>query len=102
MEGVATRDAIDRAMKLRFGGPVGPLGLADELGLDSIVRALQSLWEELGLPQYRPCPLLRQMVTRGLLGEKSGRGFYHYDRSGARVLDSTPDLERPQLESFLE
>lgn len=97
MEGVATRDAIDRAMKLRFGWTHGPLALADEMGLDSVVRALESLWDELGLPQYRPCPLLRQMVTRGLLGEKSGRGFYRYDDGGARVVEGEPDLGVPDL-----
>lgn len=102
MEGVATRDAIDRAMKLRFGWTHGPLALADEMGLDSIVRALESLWTELGLPQYRPCPLLRQMVTRGFLGEKSGRGFYRYDASGNRLVEGEPDYGRPALEPFLE
>jgi 3-hydroxybutyryl-CoA dehydrogenase len=102
MEGVATRDAIDRAMKLRLGWTHGPLALADEMGLDSVVRALESLWTELGLPQYRPCPLLRQMVTRGMLGEKSGRGFYRYDESGARVREGDPDLSRPELDPFLD
>lgn len=97
MEGVATRDAIDRAMKLRFGWTHGPLALADEMGLDSVVRALESLWHELGLPQYRPCPLLRQMVTRGLLGEKSGRGFYRYDDRGARIVEGELDLGVPDL-----
>jgi 3-hydroxybutyryl-CoA dehydrogenase len=102
MEGVATRDAIDRAMKLRFGWTHGPLALADEMGLDSVVRALESLWTELGLPQYRPCPLLRQMVTRGFLGEKSGRGFYRYDSTGARLQEGEPDLGRPALDDFLD
>jgi 3-hydroxybutyryl-CoA dehydrogenase len=97
MEGVGTRDAIDRAMKLRFGWTHGPLALADEMGLDSVTRALQSLWNELGLPQYRPCPLLRQMVTRGHLGEKSGQGFYRYDESGTRVGVGDLDLERPAI-----
>lgn len=97
MEGVGTRDAIDRAMKLRFGWTHGPLALADEMGLDSVVRAMESLWTELGLPQYRPCPLLRQMVTRGFLGEKSGRGFYHYDDAGNRLADDTLDLGRPRI-----
>ena len=97
MEGVATRDAIDRAMKLRFGWRNGPLALADEMGLDSVVRALDSMWSELGLPQYRPCPLLRQMVTRGRLGEKSGRGFYRYDDAGNRMAADDLDLDRPAL-----
>ncbi len=97
MEGVGTRDSIDRAMKLRFGWTHGPFALGDEMGLDSVVRALQSLWEELGLPQYRPCPLLRQMVTRGWYGEKSGRGFYRYDEAGNRLNDHELDLARPDL-----
>lgn len=97
MEGVATRDAIDRAMKLRFGGTHGPLALADEMGLDSVLRALESLWLELGLGQFRPAPLLRQMVNRGYLGEKSGRGFYRYDDAGNRLAEGTPDLARPRL-----
>jgi 3-hydroxybutyryl-CoA dehydrogenase len=97
MEGVATRDAVDRAMKLRFGGTHGPLALADEMGLDSLLRALESLWTELGLPQFRPAPLLRQMVARGYLGEKSGRGFYRYDEAGNRLEDGPPELGRPRL-----
>lgn len=102
MEGVATRDAIDRAMKLRFGWSHGPLALADEMGLDSIFRALTSLWSELGLPQYRPSPLLRMMVMRGWLGEKSGRGFYRYDEDGKRVDEGDPDLTRPELEEIMD
>lgn len=102
MEGVGTRDGIDRAMKLRFGWTHGPLALADEMGLDSVVRALESLWNELGLPQYRPCPLLRQMVTRGRLGEKSGQGFYRYDDAGNRLAEEALDLTRPELTSLEE
>jgi 3-hydroxybutyryl-CoA dehydrogenase len=102
MEGVGTRDGIDRAMKLRFGWTHGPLALADEMGLDSVVRALESLWGELGLPQYRPCPLLRQMVTRGWFGEKSGRGFYHYDDAGTRLKDAALNLGRPTLAALDE
>jgi 3-hydroxybutyryl-CoA dehydrogenase len=101
MEGVATRDSIDRAMKLRFGWSTGPLGLADEMGLDSCLRAMESMWTELGLPQFRPCPLLRRMVNRGLLGEKSGRGFYRYDETGKRVEDPHEDLSLPKLETVL-
>ncbi len=97
MEGVGTRDGIDRAMKLRFGWTHGPLALADEMGLDSVVRAMESLWGELGLPQFRPAPLLRQMVTRGWLGEKSGRGFYRYDEAGNRLADEELDLARPSI-----
>ena len=101
MEGVATRDSIDRAMKLRFGITQGPLALADEMGLDSILRALESMWNELGLIQYRPCPLLRRMVSRGLWGEKTGRGFYMYDEDGGRIDDGIEDLSLPRLETIL-
>jgi 3-hydroxybutyryl-CoA dehydrogenase len=102
LEGVATRDSIDRAMKLRFGLKEGPLALADEMGLDSVLRALESLWHELGLPQFRPSPLLRMMVGRGWLGEKSGRGFYRYDETGHRTDDGPPDLSRPELEEIMD
>jgi 3-hydroxybutyryl-CoA dehydrogenase len=96
MEGVATRDAVDRAMRLRLGSSHGPLALADEIGLDSVHRALESLWQELGLAQFRPAPLLRRMVTDGWLGEKSGRGFYRYDPTGRRIAE-TEDLSRPAV-----
>ena len=102
MEGVATRDAIDRSMKLRFGWSLGPLALADEMGLDSIFRALTSLWDVLGLPQFRPCPLLRMMVMRGWLGEKSGRGFYRYDENGTRLEEEELDLSRPELDTIMD
>ncbi len=101
MEGVATRDTVDRAMKLRLGSTHGPLALADEIGLDSVHRALQSLWGELGLPQFRPAPLLRRMVSEGWLGEKSGRGFYRYTESGRR-LSEKEDLTEPRLTRLLE
>jgi 3-hydroxybutyryl-CoA dehydrogenase len=100
MEGVATRDAVDRAMRLRMGTRLGPLALADEMGLDSVQRALQSLWKELGLSQFRPAPLLRRMVSEGWLGEKSGRGFYRYDETGRR-LPVDEDLAEPDLERLL-
>ena len=100
MEGVATRDAVDRSMKLRLGARHGPLELADEIGLDSVHRALDSLWRELGLSQFRPAPLLRRMVSEGWLGEKSGRGFYRYDETGRR-LPVTEDLGEPPLDRLL-
>lgn len=101
-QGVATRDGIDRSMKLRLGGSHGPLALADEMGLDSVFRALESLWSELGLEQFRPSPLLRMMVSRGWLGEKSGRGFYRYDERGDRLDEEAPDLGRPEIEELLQ
>ncbi|MFW5905152.1 MAG: 3-hydroxyacyl-CoA dehydrogenase family protein [bacterium] len=101
MEGVATRDVVDRAMKLRLGATHGPLALADEIGLDSVHRALESLWRELGLPQFRPAPLLRRMVSEGWLGEKSGRGFYRYDEAGVRRAENG-DLEKPALDRLVD
>ena len=78
MEGVATRESIDEVMKLGMGHPMGPLALADFIGLDVCLNILELLQSELGDPKYRPCPLLRRMVAAGDLGRKSGRGFYDY------------------------
>ena len=78
MEGVGTPDAIDTVMKLGMNHPMGPLTLADFIGLDVCLAILNVLHEGLGDPKYRPCPLLRRMVAAGHLGRKSGRGFYHY------------------------
>jgi 3-hydroxybutyryl-CoA dehydrogenase len=78
MEGVGTPDAIDTVMKLGMNHPMGPLTLADFIGLDVCLAILQVLHEGLGDPKYRPCPLLRRMVAAGHLGRKSGRGFYQY------------------------
>jgi 3-hydroxybutyryl-CoA dehydrogenase len=78
MEGVGTPDAIDTVMKLGMNHPMGPLALADLIGLDVCLAILQVLHEGLGDPKYRPCPLLRRMVDAGHLGRKSKRGFYTY------------------------
>lgn len=78
MEGVGTPDAIDTVMKLGMNHPMGPLTLADFIGLDICLAILGVLHEGLGDPKYRPCPLLRRMVAAGQLGKKSGRGFYQY------------------------
>jgi 3-hydroxybutyryl-CoA dehydrogenase len=78
MEGVGTRDAIDTVMKLGMNHPMGPLQLADFIGLDTCVAILEVLHDGLGDPKYRPCPLLRKYVAAGWLGKKSGRGFYEY------------------------
>jgi 3-hydroxybutyryl-CoA dehydrogenase len=77
-EGVATRDAIDGVMKLGMAHPMGPLTLADFIGLDVCLAILRVLEEGFGDPKYRPCPLLVKMVDAGWLGRKSGRGFYDY------------------------
>lgn len=78
MEGVAEPEAIDTVMKLGMGHPMGPLTLADFIGLDVCLAILEVLHDGLGDPKYRPCPLLKQMVAAGRLGRKSGRGFFEY------------------------
>jgi 3-hydroxybutyryl-CoA dehydrogenase len=78
MEGVAEPEAIDTIAKLGFAHPMGPLALADLIGLDTCVAIMEVLHRGLGDPKYAPCPLLRQYVQAGRLGRKSGRGFYAY------------------------
>jgi 3-hydroxybutyryl-CoA dehydrogenase len=78
MEGVAEAEAIDTIATLGFAHPMGPLALADLIGLDTCVAIMDVLHEGLGDPKYAPCPLLRQYVQAGRLGRKSGRGFYSY------------------------
>jgi 3-hydroxybutyryl-CoA dehydrogenase len=79
MEGVATPEAIDTVMKLGMNHPLGPLALADLIGLDTCVAILDVLQSGLGDPKYRACPLLRKYVAAGWLGRKTRRGFYTYD-----------------------
>jgi 3-hydroxybutyryl-CoA dehydrogenase len=77
-EGVATKEAIDEVMKLGMNHPMGPLTLADFIGLDTCLYIMETLHEGFGDTKYRPCPLLRKYVKAGWLGKKSGRGFYQY------------------------
>jgi 3-hydroxybutyryl-CoA dehydrogenase len=81
MEGVGTPDAIDQVMKLGMNHPMGPLTLADFIGLDVCLAIMDVLLDGFGDPKYRACPLLRRMVAAGQLGKKSGKGFYDYART---------------------
>ena len=78
-EGIATAEGIDQIMKLGMAHPMGPLALADLIGLDICLSVIKVLHQGFGDSKYRPCPLLQQMVDAGFLGRKSGRGFYRYD-----------------------
>jgi 3-hydroxybutyryl-CoA dehydrogenase len=78
MEGVATAEAVDNVMKLGMNHPMGPLELADFIGLDVCLDIMEVMLDGFGDPKFRPCPLLKKMVAAGWLGKKSGRGFYVY------------------------
>jgi 3-hydroxybutyryl-CoA dehydrogenase len=88
MEGISTAEEIDEAMKLGFGFHVGPLALADMMGLDEVMSWMENLLAELSEHKYNPCPLLRKMVRAGRLGVKTRRGFFRYDEEGNRVKEA--------------
>ncbi len=85
MEGLASAEDIDKAIRLGYDMSMGPLALADYIGLDYILEWLESLFKELGEPKFRPCPLLRKLVREEKLGIKTGEGFFKYDKEGKRV-----------------
>lgn len=82
LEGVATAKDIDTAMKLGYNFQMGPLEMADSMGLDEVLAWMETLWKTLGEPRYRACPILRQLVRERKLGKKTGEGFYKYDEHG--------------------
>jgi len=82
MEGLSTPDKIDEAIRLGFKLPQGPLAMADEIGLDTLLYDMERMYQSLGEAQLRPCPLLRRMVRENHLGKKTGRGFFCYDANG--------------------
>jgi 3-hydroxybutyryl-CoA dehydrogenase len=87
MEGVATASDIDNAIKLGYGFNIGPLALADKMGLDVVMDWMENLLNELSDHKYNPCPLLRKMVRAGHLGVKTGQGFFKYDSDGNRIIE---------------
>jgi len=85
MEGIASAEDIDTAMKLGYGFNVGPLALADMMGLDEVMSWMENLLKELSEHKYNPCPLLRKLVRAGHLGKKTGQGFFKYDEDGNKI-----------------
>ncbi len=85
MEGIASAEDIDTAMKLGYGFNVGPLALADMMGLDEVMSWMENLLNELSEHKYNPCPLLRKLVRAGHLGKKTGQGFFKYDEEGNKL-----------------
>jgi 3-hydroxybutyryl-CoA dehydrogenase len=85
LEGIASAEDIEIAMKLGYNLQIGPLELADNIGLDELLHWMQELWNAIGEPRYRPCPILRQKVRDKKLGKKSGEGFFKYDEDGNKI-----------------
>lgn len=85
MEGIASAEDIDTAIRMGYELPRGPLAMADNIGLDQVLRWLDILFRDLGDPKYRPCPLLRMLVRAGHLGVKTGQGFFKYTRDGVQI-----------------
>jgi len=85
LEGVASAEDIDTAMKLGYNFQQGPLEMADSMGLDEVLAWMEQLWQTLGEPRYRPCPILRKLVRERKLGKKTGEGFFKYDAEGKKV-----------------
>ena len=108
MEGVGTPEAIDTVMKLGMNHPMGPLALADFIGLDTCLAILEVLHDGLGDPKYRPCPLLRKYVAAGWLGRKSGRGFYHVlsrdapDVAACRSTETQREIQSHRARDFAQ
>jgi 3-hydroxybutyryl-CoA dehydrogenase len=88
MEGVASAEDIDTAMRLGYNMPMGPLELADSMGLEELLAWMESMFRELGDSKYRPCPLLRRKVREQKYGKKSGEGFFRYDESSKRITEN--------------
>jgi 3-hydroxybutyryl-CoA dehydrogenase len=84
-EGVGSMQDIDAGARLGLGHPLGPLELADLIGLDTVLSIAEILHRDFGDSKYRPCPMLRNLVQAGLLGKKTGRGFYTYDQDGKKI-----------------
>jgi 3-hydroxybutyryl-CoA dehydrogenase len=82
LEGIASAEHIDTAMKLGYDFKIGPLEMADTMGLDEVLTWMEQLWKTLGEPRYRPCPILRKLVREKKLGKKTGEGFFKYDNNG--------------------
>jgi len=99
MEGVASADDIDTALRLGYELNIGPLAMADRMGLDTLLTWLDTLFRDLGDQKYRPCPLLRMMVRAGLLGAKTGQGFFRYDEEDR--IEPGSGLTTAALDRFL-